>query len=332
MKQSQTKKQKTQKSNQKSLLKVEASLLEYLSENKLSKTKIIVASSTGIDSMALIEALIRIEYPRELIHCAHLDHGLRKESALALNFLEQYCKEKEIGFYSKSYPYGELNNDENTARKKRYDFFIEACQQLGSKHLFTAHNSNDDAETIIFRLIRGTASQGLVGIPKNRELTKDTIIHRPLINISREDIEDYQKSTAFHFIEDESNTNTEYSRNKIRHQILPHCKSINPKALENIRTLAELISEEQDFIKHESTKASSKLGAMPWDIEDLRLIPRAILRRILTENFTSNIKFCNEFINAIHQGGFHKINYSKGLFFVIKQKQIHKETTLPDVI
>ena len=297
---------------------------EYLKKSQLSDESLAVGCSGGVDSMVLLDSLIKI-HPKGKIYCLHLDHGWREDSKDCINFLEEYCKRNGIRFLYKSYKLGEMKVDENTARESRYKFFTEACEVINSKNLLLAHNFDDDVETITFRLIRGTSSSGLTGIPSSRLLNDKIQLHRPFLEIEKKEIQKFAEKEGIEFKEDLSNLDTNYARNLIRIEILPLLEKINPSVKDNISSLSKIIEEENEYLEEQAKKALENLGDLAWDLEDLRKLPKAILRRVLEKTFTPNIRFCNEFMEAIHDGGFHKINYSKGKFFAIRKKQINLE-------
>ena len=305
-------------------MSLEQDLEQYLSKlsANYSSTKLAVACSAGIDSLSLLAAL------RDLVkdlHCIHLDHGLRADSHQAREFLQAYCKAHNIHFIVKELQPGELKATEESAREARYDFFKTACKEHGIKDLFLAHNLNDQAETILFRIFRGTSTNGLQGIPTSRELLDSITIHRPLLKTPRKTIEAYAKSKNINFIEDSSNDDLKYSRNRIRKLIMPEAEIINPQYLNNMQILSELISEEQELINAVTDAAILELGSLPWKLDQFKTFKRAIQRKMLERTFTTNITFVTVFLDAIKQGGFHRINFTKNKYFTIKQKQIHLE-------
>lgn len=306
---------------------MKALVKDYLEKNQINDQAIAVACSCGLDSLSLLDSLCEI-YPSSLITCLHIDHGWQENSNHVREQLEDFCNSKKIDFLHKSYANGEMDQDENSAREARYKFFLEACQEKQIQNIFLAHHANDDIETVLFRIIRGTSSNGLQGIPNQRLLENNGYslkLHRPLLDCKRKEIEAYANDQGLKPFEDKSNQDLDYARNKIRHQILPQCLEINPSVEANIKQLSQIISEEQEFLKIETEKTLEKLGEMPWDLKQFRDLPRIIQRNLLAQSFTSNIRFCNQFLDAIVEGGFHKINFKQGRYFVIKQKQIHLE-------
>ncbi len=315
----------TSKKKKLSLMQLNELIKSYLAKHNLTNQRLAVACSAGLDSMALLKMLIAT-HPQDLIYCLHLDHGLRDDSDLAREFLEEFCEEQSIHFHSQTLKLKEISSDENTARDARYSFFEQACQQHNTKNILMAHNLNDQAETILFRLFRGTNSAGLQGIMTQRS-HGELKIHRPLLGINRKTLEAYCVMNDVDFVEDSSNTNIDYARNRIRHNILPEALRINGNVIENINRLSNIISEEQDFLRESSKQRIVELGDLPWDLVKFKTLERIMQRKILEHFFTSNIDFVNDFLIAIELGGFHRINFAKNKFFTIKQKEIHLETS-----
>ncbi len=313
-------KTKTQKTKVNSLTEI---LQAYIKKQALENSSIAVAASAGMDSTVLLDSLSNI-HPANLISCLHLDHGIREDSNDAVLFLKDFCSKKNINFHHETLE-NQKEKDENSLRKARYDFFERNCKKLNTSDLFIAHNLNDDVETIIFRLFRGSSSFGLLGIPESRE-SAGIKIHRPFLDTSREEIEDYFKTHNLNCIQDSTNNDLNYARNLIRKEILPLGEKINPKLIENVHKLSEIVSEEQDLLSKLANEALSQLGNMPWALEDFRKIPRALQRQILSKTFSTKISFCDQFLEAVTEGGFHKINYEKDCFFLICKKAISKES------
>lgn len=299
-------------------------LSDYLRENNITNTKLAVACSAGIDSMVLLYSLTKI-YPLDLIYCIHVDHGWREDSQNALDFLKKKCTELNIKLLYHQFKFGELEQKENTARTARYELFNNFCNANQIPNLLLAHNLNDHVETILFRIFRGTNIKGLEGIPVTRSLNETSRIHRPFLTITRSEIEDYAKQERIEFIEDSSNTDTKFARNRIRLEILPEANKINPNFLQNINLLSQLIIEEGEFVNRLVDKDLNELGDLPWSLEKFRQLEALIQRRILEKIFTPQIEFVENFLSCIKEGGFHRINFKKGKFFTIKQKQIWLE-------
>lgn len=197
-----------------------------ITENKLieSGESIVVGVSGGPDSICLLHVLQQIQ-KRGLdfqITVAHINHMLRVNSILDEEYVENYCKNHRIPVFIKRIEvekYAKQNRigTEEAGRKVRYDFFEEVRNNIGASKIATAHNSNDNAETIILNAIRGCGLDGLKGIEG-----KKGIYIRPLINTSREEIEAYCKENKINPRIDETNRELIYQRNKVRNVMIPY--------------------------------------------------------------------------------------------------------------
>jgi len=187
---------------------------------------ITVALSGGADSMALLHLLYSNRERLGITLCAaHLNHSLRgAESDCDENFVREYCgsigvelfcEKADVGFYAEQ----SGKSTEEAAREIRYDFLA----RVSSGKVATAHTASDNAETVLINLSRGTALKGVCGIPPVR----DNFI-RPLIFCSRAEIEDYCRENGIPFVTDSSNLSDDYTRNKIRHNVIPVLQEINP--------------------------------------------------------------------------------------------------------
>jgi len=206
--------------------------------------KILVAVSGGPDSLSLLNVLQNLGYN---LCVAHVNHGLRENANGDEKFVESFCQEKRIPCFIKKINLKEILNGmstEEAGRKERYDFFDEICQKENCTKIATAHNSNDNVETVIMNMIRGSGLSGLKGIEPKR----GNII-RPLIEISRNEIEEYCKENNLTPRHDESNDETIYTRNKVRIELIPYIeKNINSNVINNITRMSQIISDEERFI------------------------------------------------------------------------------------
>ncbi len=206
-------------------------VLSYIKDNNLIKPndKILIALSGGPDSICLLNVLFELREKLNIsIAAAHLNHLLRGEDAFedekyVINIcnhmgIECFVKRVDINAYSKE---SKLSS-EMAGRSARYDFFDEILKKEGFNKIATAHNANDQAETVLFRLMRGTGLEGLGGIRASRD---DKII-RPILCLSREEVENYVKLKNLNPRIDKTNFEKIYNRNKIRLDILPYIKEI----------------------------------------------------------------------------------------------------------
>lgn len=207
----------------------------FIEKYNLSGT-FIVAFSGGYDSMCLLDMLNKKGYD---IIAVHLNHNWRgDESKKEAIRCENFAKARGIKFYTETLDSG-IPQTETAGREARYDFFRRCAKNFNSNVVFTAHNYNDNAETVLYRIIKGTGVVGLQGIAEHRD-----IFYRPLLSIKREDIEKYCKDNNLTPNNDSSNENTKYKRNLIRKKILPLMQEINPKVIDALNSLSIIAKED----------------------------------------------------------------------------------------
>jgi len=220
-------------------------LKNFLDKYELKGKTILVGFSGGFDSMCLLDMLFRIseEYSLKVV-AAHLNHNWRGEEALQeQENCKAFCDDRRIEFYTKTAS-AALKQTETVARALRYKFFDEAINKYNADAFFTAHNKNDNAETILYRIVKGTGVNGLRGISEKRD-----IFYRPLLNISRVEIEKYCEENELSPNFDSSNNDIKYKRNFIRHKILPMLEKINPDVMEALSSLINLANEDYDVVE-----------------------------------------------------------------------------------
>lgn len=212
--------------------------------------RVLCAVSGGADSMCLLHWLKSHE--KELgisVSAAHFEHGIRGEESLRdCLFVETYCKEHGIGFVCEhgnvpQYAAETGTGTEEAARKLRYDFLSHTAEALDCGRIATAHNADDNAETLLFNLIRGAGSAGLGGIPPVRG-----ILIRPLLYVTRAEIEEYLSENSVPHVEDSTNFSDDYTRNRIRHGIVPLMRELNPAFSAAAGRTAELLKSDDEFI------------------------------------------------------------------------------------
>ncbi len=199
-----------------------------------------LAVSGGVDSMVLLDVFCRISREYNLkLYVMHYNHKWRKESFKDAELVRKYCKENKIKFlYGETK--GKIIKDEETAREQRYSFFKICAKKFSLKIVCTAHHRDDQLETILFRLARGTGPNGLFPIKEFIELPSGIKIFRPLLDIWKKDIFNYALKNKISYREDKTNLDVIYKRNLIRRKILPLLKKINPEAENNILAFSDL--------------------------------------------------------------------------------------------
>ena len=215
----------------------------YIEENNLFvlNDKVLVALSGGADSVALLRVLIDLGYTCE---CAHCNFHLRgEESDRDEQFVRSLCQKHQIPlhvkhFETESYAKEKQISIEMAARELRYAWFEELRKETKANVIAVAHHRDDSVETFLLNLIRGTGINGLKGIQ-----AKNGCIVRPLLETSREDILDYLNYLKQDYVTDSTNLQDEYMRNKIRLNLLPLMKEMNPSIMESIQDTAQKLSE-----------------------------------------------------------------------------------------
>lgn len=234
-----------------------------LKHNMLSKgDRVIVGVSGGADSICLLYVLLELasEYNLKL-HVIHINHGIRgDEAALDQEFVRGLCQRHNIDFkyVKKDVPAivrEQGISEEEAGRNVRYEAFHDFAKEMGYNKIAVAHNKNDDAETFLFNLFRGSGITGLRGIPPTRES-----IIRPLLCLDRIEIEQYLEEHKVPYVIDSTNLEDDYSRNKIRNKILTYAKDeINTGVIEHITNSASMLAEIDTFIKKSVDKVFSEI-------------------------------------------------------------------------
>jgi len=235
-------------------------LLHTIEQYKLIATQrwVIVAVSGGVDSVALLHLLVeareRLDF---LLHCATLDHGLRGLTGKAdAEWVTQLCEELNVpvtaGYANtRQVMIQHTLGVEAAARKARYDFLASVATSIGCNTIMTAHHADDQAETILMHILRGASLAGITGMAYRSTLPgyPDLTLARPLLNVSRKIIESYCAENQLTFCLDETNSDTDYTRNRIRHEILPQLETVNPQITASLNRLGEIARIENDFIQ-----------------------------------------------------------------------------------
>jgi tRNA(Ile)-lysidine synthase len=216
--------------------------LKYIEDNHLVKKRdrVLAAVSGGIDSMVMADLFLKSGYNFGIAHC---NFGLRKkESDKDELMVRKYAKDQNIPFYSirfNTMDYAKNNgiSIEMAARELRYSWFEKIRKEKGYDMIAVAHNLNDNIETLLLNLTRGTGIAGLTGM----KISGNHII-RPLLFSTRRSIEEYCRSNNIFFREDKTNADIKFTRNKIRHKIIPVLKEINPSIEFTLNDTAERLS------------------------------------------------------------------------------------------
>lgn len=282
---------------------------------------IYIGLSGGADSVSLLIALNELKnYYDITIQAIHINHQLRgDESFRDENFCTEICTRFNIPLHIqridvKSYCKDNKVSIEEGARILRYEVF----KKLSNGKIATAHTLSDNCETILYNLTRGAGTKGLMGIPPIR----DNII-RPLILCTRQDVENYLKSKGIPFVIDSTNLSNDYTRNKIRHNVIPTLKAINPRFESKVLDTISILSEDNDFIDSIANELYDKNISKDGKTLnlDLRNYHNAIKYRCIARMFKeNNLTYSHDRILAIDEiilkDG--KINITKNVYFISK--------------
>ena len=272
-------------------------------------SSILVGFSGGSDSTALLHLLSRYaENTGARIYAAHINHGIRGEEADRDEaFCKSFAQKLGVEFFSIKVNVPQIAKDSNesvetAARRIRYEYFDRLMSENNINILATAHNADDNLETILFNIARGTSLGGICGIPDCRPCANGVVI-RPILNMEKKEIIAYCEENSLAYVTDSTNSDTEYTRNKIRAEIIPVMKQINSGAVKNAARMSE-------SLRADSLCLESMAG---WFIEELRddysietekicgspasIVNRALIR--LYDEFSSGKSLEQTHINAL---------------------------------
>lgn len=235
----------------------------------LKGKKLLLATSGGIDSMVLVHLFHELKYQIAITHCNFNLRG--NESDADENFVKQFAKENQIPFHTISFQTEKYATENKlsiqlAARKLRYDWFNEVLVQENYDYITTAHHLDDQVETFLINFTRGTGLEGLTGIPSQN----DKII-RPLLPFSREKIEIFAKENNIFWREDSSNSSNKYLRNKIRLDLIPILKELNPSFLDSFKNTLNHLSQSNDLLNEVSNEVYQKVVTSNNDVIEIDL-------------------------------------------------------------
>ena len=236
---------------------------------------IVIGVSGGPDSMTLLNVLINLKQKLGIskIVVATVNHMIREEAEEETKFVENFCESHGIDFYLKKVDVQEEARSkkistELAGRNARYDFFEEILKKTGSNKIATAHNSNDNAETVLMNLLRGSGVSGLKGIEKIR----DGKFIRPIIECKRSEIEQYCLENKLNPRYDKTNNENTYTRNKIRNMLIPYIEeNFNPNIVDSLNRLSTIATKEDEYI-HKIVENSFKDIVITADISKKEII------------------------------------------------------------
>jgi tRNA(Ile)-lysidine synthase len=251
-----------------------------------------VAVSGGVDSVVLLDVLTGL---REELHISlvilHLNHGIRgDEAARDQRFVGALSKEYALPYFDKetdvpSYIKEQSLSLQEAARELRYRFFEEAMQTHNLDKIAMGQTADDQAETVLMRFLTGGGTRGLKGIPPIREP-----YIRPLVEVWREELLEYAQHKGLSFVQDSSNMNKAYLRNRIRHELLPTLKEYNPNIKERLLQLAQVLGADATYLEALTDEVVKRIVSGDEEtsipISQLLSLPQALQARVLQHAYT----------------------------------------------
>ncbi|MFY7672039.1 tRNA lysidine(34) synthetase TilS [Tenacibaculum sp. MEBiC06402] len=239
---------------------------QHISENFpfINQKKILVATSGGVDSVVLVHLLHSLDYKIALAHCNFKLRG--KESDLDAELVVNLGNELNCETFVQTFntaDYAEENkvSIQVAARELRYKWFSDIVNENDIDYIATAHHADDNLETFLINLSRGTGLDGLTGIPE-----KNGKIIRPLLPFTKSDIIEYAQSNSLKWREDQTNSETKYVRNKVRHHIIPSLKELNPSLLDNFSKTVNFLKQSRVIIDEKIEEVLEEIQTKEGDI------------------------------------------------------------------
>lgn len=272
---------------------MEEKVLETIKKYNLIQNgdKIVIGVSGGPDSITLLDILLKIKNKEAIkfdIVVCHINHLIREEATQDEKYVRDFCEKHNIKCFIKRAKVEQISKEEKTGteetgRKIRYEFFYEILEKTNANIIATAHNKNDNAETVLMNIIRGSGTSGLKGIEPKREK-----LIRPLINIERTQIEEYCKQNNLNPRIDKTNFENTYTRNKVRNMLIPYIKeNFNPNIIEAIDRLSDLLREENNYLENKTKDEYIKIFVekekeyIALDLKRFNLLETVIKNRIV---------------------------------------------------
>ncbi|TMT01865.1 tRNA lysidine(34) synthetase TilS [Apilactobacillus kunkeei] len=305
---------------------------------------VVVAVSAGVDSMALLNLMMNLpNKKRPRIIVAHVNHQLRAQSKEEEKYIRHFCQSHNVkivvGNWEKQFHPN--NGIEMAARKYRYDFFSKVMKKNNSRILLTAHHANDQSETVLMRLIRGSFIKDMVGIKESRNFNQGRLI-RPLLGFSKQELTQYMQALSVKWYEDDTNQKLDVTRNRIRHRLIPFIESENSRGIEHINAFSQqlnLMKQQNDYFMAKIAKDIS-VDSITYDLGEFSTLPKyvqvGLIDYLIAQNIVEglNVDIVNQVNSLLNNDekpqGFVKLSnnlvvkkeYDKFLFENIKQNQI----------
>lgn len=297
---------------------------QYIKEHELVKKgdHIVVGVSGGADSMCLLHILKSMQNEYELkLTVAHINHGIRIEANEDAKFVKSFCKKWEITYKEHVCNIRQLAkenkcSEEEAGRNERYRFFEKVRQENFADKISVAHTMNDQAETMLMRLIRGSGITGLGAIMPKRDY-----IIRPLLILTREEVEEYCKVNDILYKQDITNKMDIYTRNRLRLQVLPLLKeSFNPRVIESLSQTAFQLQQTEDYLEEQTDKAYKELVKKHKDGYSISISPFLEYHEVVQSRIVR--KVIEKHMGTLKNIHYQNIQDTLGLFYKQSGKSI----------
>lgn len=267
----------------------------YLYLNKLLKDndKIVIATSGGPDSMALLYLTMQVKKNIKII-CAHVNHNTgRVGQNEEQEYVKNFCKKNNIIFETMKIENYSDDNFENEARNKRYEYFDKIIKKYEAKYLLTAHHGDDLMETILMRIVRGSSLKGYAGFMKETQKKNYKVI-RPLIEVTKDDILKYNEQNQIKYFIDKTNYDESYTRNRYRKNILPKLKEEDKNVHLKFYKFSKILNEYNNYIDKEVENKLKKIyvdNTLDLDLlkKEEKIIALKIINIILENIYQENL-------------------------------------------
>ena len=269
-------------------------ILKFINEYQLIKSgeKVVLGVSGGPDSIFMLDTLRKLK-ENKILDCelvvAHVNHMIREEAIDDEQYVLDYCKKNNIECYAKRIDVQKYANNnkvgtEEAGRILRYEFFDEILEHTNSQKIAIAHNKNDKAETIIMNLLRGAGLTGLKGI----EPIRNNKYIRPILEMERNEIEEYCEYNSLNPRIDKTNFENTYTRNKIRNIIIPYIKEeFNPNIIDAMNRLSQVVTEDEVFLDEITKEELNKIiinknsNEIVLDLKEFNTLNKVIQKRMV---------------------------------------------------
>lgn len=275
--------------------KLEQKVYEYIRQYGLCHAgdRLLVACSAGADSMALLHYLYCEQKSLGVsVAAVHVNHMLRGEDSEGdRRFVESFCKERGIPVYAANIPIPEIleaerGNMQAVCRRERYAYFKQIMLETNSSKLVVAHHADDQIESVLMALIRGSHDIGMQGIKRRRSFANGELV-RPFLSITRADILEYLQKYNQQYREDSSNKKDSYTRNRMRHHVVPLLRDENPKVAEAVMHYTEKVQADEELLQSlaeqglEDVLVEKHNDLWKININTFQVKPPALQRRII---------------------------------------------------